>query len=134
MTSVDRAVELNPTYAAAHALRGDLLAARQDLIGAAASYQEAARCAPTNPVWIYRAAQAYFQLEQWEQAAEALEVVTRRAPATAQAFHMLGLARFNLGQLPQARTALLKARELAPQNPAIDAALRQVGSEQTQDG
>ncbi len=133
MLHIERAVELNPTYAAAHALRGDLLAARQDLAGAAASYQEAARCAPTNPIWIYRAAQTYFQLKQWEQAAEALEVVTRRAPGTAQAFHLLGLARLNLGQLTQARTALLKASELAPQNPAIDAALRQVKAEQTPD-
>ena len=133
MSHVERAVQLNPTYAAAHALRGDLLAARQDLEGAAASYEEAARCAPTNPIWVYRAAQAYFQLKQWEQAAEALEIVTRRAPGTAQAFHMLGLARLNLGQLPQAETALLKASELAPQSPAIDAALRQVRSEQTQD-
>ena len=133
MFHVERAVDLNPPYAAAHALRGDLFAARQDPAGAAASYKEAARCDPTNPMWVYRVALAHIQLERWEEAAEALEIVTRRAPATAQAFHLLGVARFNLGQLPQAETALLRARELAPQNPAIDAALRQVISEQTQD-
>ncbi len=133
MLHLERAVELNPTYAAAHALRGDLLAARQDAAGALASYRHAARCDPTNPMLVYRVAQAHFQLEQWAEAAETLEIVTRRAPSTAQAFYLLGVARLNLGQLPQAETALLRAKALAPQNPATDAALRQVRSEQAGD-
>lgn len=133
MLHLERAVELNPTYAAAHGLRGDLFAARGDPAGALASYREAARCDPTNPMLVYRVAQGHFHLKQWAEAAEALEIVTRRAPSTAEAFHLLGVARLNLGQLPQAETALIRAGALAPQNPATDAALRQVRSEQARD-
>lgn len=133
MLHLDRAVELNPTYAAAHALRGDLFAARQDHARALASYRDAVRCDSTNPMLVYQVAQTHFQLEQWAEAADALEIVTRRAPSTAQAFHLLGIARLKLGQLPQAETALLRADILAPENPATIAALRQVRSEQARD-
>ena len=133
MRHLDRAVELNSSYAAAHALRGDLLAIRQDHAGAVASYREAARCDPTNPNWEYRLGEAHFQMEQWAEAVESLETVTRRAPSTAQAFYMLGVARLHLGQLPRAETALLRAQELAPQNPATEAALRQLRSKRAAD-
>lgn len=58
-----------------------------------------------------RLAQSYLNLEQWEQAAEALEEGLRKGGLgrTDQAYVMLGMARFNLQRLEQARGAFERA-------------------------
>lgn len=58
-----------------------------------------------------RLAQSYLNLEQWEQAAAALEEGLRKGGLgrTDQAYVMLGMARFNLQRLEQARGAFERA-------------------------
>ncbi len=123
---LDRAIALNETLAPAHGLRGELLFARGDIEAAVRSFGEAARSEPGNTAWLYRAAVGRCQLGEWNEAVEALMVVTGRDPDSVAALHLLGVAQMSLGRLEDAERALGRAADLAPDDQAVQAALRQV--------
>lgn len=126
---VERALALNPTYADSHVLRGLLLLARQDLSGAAESFRLAARFEPQNPQHLYNEALAHYQMSQWREAIQLLELAIRVDPNQGHCFYLIGLARINLGHLDEAQTALERARELMPANAALDQAFEQLRQE-----
>ncbi len=127
LAHLDRAIELNETLAGAHGLRGELLFARGDVAGAVRSFEQAARSEPANTAWLYRAAVGQCQLGEWDAAVEALLVVTARDPDSVAALHLLGVAQSSLGRLDEAEKTLNRAALLAPDDPAVQAALRQIG-------
>lgn len=127
LAHLDRALELNSTYAAAHALRGKLLLRQGALADAAAAYHEAARCEPAGVQYRYLAALTEMRLGRWEVAAGDLEVITKRSPSEARVFRQLGIAYLNLDRLQDADSALMRALELAPSDPQTRAALRRLG-------
>ena len=129
MEHVERGLALNPTLAEAHSLRGGLLAYRNDFARAADSYRRAARLDPANTMNLYLAAMAHYQIEQWQEAADALGAVTTQDPTMVDALHLLGLAQMKLGRLDAAQRALERARELSPGNRDVRAALRRVRRE-----
>ncbi len=127
LAHLDRALELNSTYAAAHALRGQLLLRQGAISDAAAAYHEAARCEPAGVQYRYAAALAEMRLERWDVAARDLEVITKRSPSKASVFRHLGIAYLNLDRLQDAESALMRALELAPSDQQTRAALRRLG-------
>lgn len=126
LAHVDRALELNSTFAAAHALRGKLLLRQGAISDAAAAYHEAARCEPAGVQYRYAAALAEMRLERWDVAARDLEVITKRSPSEARVFRQLGIAYLNLDRLQDAESALMRALELAPSDPQARAAQRRL--------
>ena len=126
---VERALALNPTFADSYVLRGLLLLARQDLPGAAESFHLAARFEPENPRHLYNAALAHYQMSQWQEAIQLLELAIRVDPNQGHCFYLIGVARINLGHLDEAETALKQARELMPANAALDQAFEQLRQE-----
>lgn len=126
MEHVDRALELNPTLSAAHGLRGEMLMASGEFAAAAESFAAAARGEPANPQWRYRAAVAHGRAGQWQAAAEQLAVLAQWEPDSAPVLMMLGVALTNVGDLDGAEAALRRAVELAPTDPALDDALREL--------
>ena len=127
LAHLDRALELNSTYAAAHALRGELLLRQGALADAAAAYHEAARCEPAGVQYRYEAALTEMRLGRWDVAAGDLEVITKRSPSEARVFRQLGIAYLNLDRVQDAESALMRALELAPSDPQTRAALRRLG-------
>jgi superkiller protein 3 len=123
LAQADEAIQLNPTLAAAHALRGELLLRQGDPGAAAESFHEAARCEPAGVRYLYQAALADMQLARWAEAAAALEVVTKRSPTRARVFQQLGVAYLNLGRLDDAENALRRAQQLAPRDQQTQAEL-----------
>ena len=93
---------------------------------AIASFQEAARCEPDNPGWLYRAAGVQAQMSRWQEVVATLEPLTERTPHFADAFYELGLAHSMLGRRQQARAALQRAAELRPGDPRVTEALRRL--------
>lgn len=126
MAHLDRALELNSTYAAAHALRGKLLLRQGALADAAAAYHEAARCEPAGMQYRYAAALTEMRLGRWDVAIGDLEVITKRSPGEARVFRHLGIAYLNLDRLQDAESALMRALELAPSDRQTQAALRRL--------
>ncbi len=129
LAHLDQALELNPTLAAGHALRGELLQRRNDLAGAADSFHEAARCAPSSARYLYQAALVEMQLRRWDAAATALETVVQRLPARARIHQQLGVAYLQLKRWDEAEAAIARASELAPHDPQVRAARQQLAAE-----
>lgn len=114
LASLDTALSLNSSYAPAHGLRGDILAALGRHKEAIAAFAQAHHLQPEQPVWLHRAAQSMMALDQWQEAADALDVVTRQAPTFAEAWSDCSVTLAHLGQRDAASRALAQAQRLAP--------------------
>lgn len=120
MTEVNQALEAQPDYAKAYALRGLIHAAYGDNARAESDLQRALQLDPTDGDtlqaygWFlcqrgrYGPAQAQFEA--------ALAQPGYRSPALA--LRTLGICQARAGQLPEAEAALLRSYQLDPANPA----------------
>ncbi len=59
------------------------------------------------------------QQQQWAEAAQDLETVTRQAPTFVGAFRALGLAQVQLGRLDEAEATMRYAGQLSPDDPTL---------------
>ena len=117
ITSFDRALELNPSFALAHYGKGHSLWHCGHPEQSVACLDEAARLSPRDPLmWTFMASKAIalFMLERYD---EALECSHRaqQYPVTAIWAHMAELATFGtLGQQEEAAQALSQALRVQP--------------------
>ncbi len=110
LRAVHRSLELSPTYAPAHGRRADLLMIGREYDNALRSYQQAARCDPTDGKWPYRVGVVHVQLQEFEDAAESFRRATRLAPQSLAAFYNLGVIELELEHFESAETALRQAQ------------------------
>jgi tetratricopeptide (TPR) repeat protein len=113
LVHVDRALEINGSYAAAYGLRGRLLR-HQRPETASQAYVEAARCEPANALWVREAAEIQIELRHWQLALELLEPLTQQSPEDAQAFSLLAQAYAGLDRPDDAARAQRQAARLRP--------------------
>jgi tetratricopeptide (TPR) repeat protein len=114
---LDLALRINPSYAPALGLRGDLLRARGSLADATASYQLAARADPSNANWLLQAAEVELDLLRPEEAATLLRRVTAQAPMDPRGFKALAEACRRLGRAEEEQAALRRLAQLRPSTP-----------------
>ncbi len=113
------AIDQNPSLSAAYALIGDLLVLEERFGEAVDQYREAYRRDPASYQWLYRAGVVHMQQQQWAEAAQDLETVTRQAPTFVGAFRALSLAQVQLGRLEEAETTMLHVKQLSPDDPTV---------------
>jgi predicted Zn-dependent protease len=117
MHYVDQALRINPTYAPALGLRGDLLRRRGSLLEAIDLYDAATRCDDSSVHWRLQAAQAELELNRPEAAEARLRHVTLRAPTDARGFASLAEALRRMGRDAEASAAAAQAARLASSPP-----------------
>jgi tetratricopeptide (TPR) repeat protein len=116
---IDRALDINPTYAPAHSLRGDIHLMAGELDDAAARFEEAARCDPTDARFPFRAGLTYLQLQRWGDAHQAMERTIALDPDDSESWRALAVARLHLDLLDEAAAALAEAERRSPDDPRI---------------
>ena len=114
-----RAIELNPSYARAHGLLGEIHLLSHRPVEAIARFREASRCEPSDPTWPYRRGLAQLRLERWSDAAQSLRRATGLGLEKSAAFRGLALAEMMLGRFDDAERALQQAMRVNPGDPAI---------------
>ncbi len=128
------AIDQNPSLSAAYALIGDLLVLEERFGEAVDQYREAYRRDPASYQWLYRAGVVHMQQQQWAEAVQDLETVTRQAPTFVGAFRALGLAQVQLGRLDEAEATMLHARQLSPDDPTVADELTRIRALRDADG
>lgn len=113
---LNMALELNSSYAPAHALKGEILASLGRHEEAAASFEQAYTLQPQQIAWLQQGARSLLVAEQWTEAADWLDTVTRQSPASAEAWRAYSVVLARLNRPHDAQHALDKARELAPES------------------
>jgi len=101
--SYRRALELEPSLAAAHTNLGNLCYRRGELAAARRSYERALELEPDQPEARYNLANLLDDLGDTELAVAELRAVCSRHPSFADAHYNLGLLLFRLGGVAQAR-------------------------------
>lgn len=117
----ERAVELQPTSAKGHALRGEILAQSGRTEEAIEAYRLAVRD-PQDPAWLHRLGGLLCQLQRWQEAIPVLESFLERQGEDPAVLYLLGAALANSGRLAEAEAVLRRA----PQDPQIRQALEQL--------
>lgn len=74
------------------------------------------------------------QQQQWAEAAQDLETVTRQAPTFVGAFRALGVAQVQLGRLEEAEATMLHARRLSPDDPTVADELTRIRASRDREG
>ena len=121
--AVDRALQLDPTVAVAHAARGLLLQwADVDWTGAEVEYRRALELAPADGLARFSLARLLGTLGHPQQAIEGLRQAIANDPRTGP-WGWLAWDLAAIGQLEQAEEASRKAVSLAPNSPFIAAGL-----------
>jgi adenylate cyclase len=117
MSEMRQAIVLDPSFAAAHAILGHLLTYAGRPEETIPLVDRAIRLSPNDPrlfIWLPALAAAHYQLRDYEQAVEIGRrswTLNRNWP-TGLTYVVAGLAQ--LGQMDEARAALIKYRELRP--------------------
>jgi len=117
MSSFQQAIDLNPSYAAAHVLLGQMYLYRGHPEEAIALAERGIRLSPRDPrlfIWLPALAGAHYQLRHYAQAVEAGRrswMLNRNWPAGLR-YVVAGLAR--LGRVEEAKAALEELKLLNP--------------------
>jgi adenylate cyclase len=117
MSEMRQAIVLDPSFAAAHAILGHLLTYAGRPEETIPLVDRAIRLSPNDPrlfIWLPALAAAHYQLRDYEQAVEIGRrswTLNRNWP-TGLTYVVAGLAQ--LGQMDEARAALIRYRELRP--------------------
>lgn len=110
----------------AHLNLGALLKLKNDLEGAIAQYETAARIDPTQPMTYFNLGVAHRARGYLEPALRAYEYAITLAPHYGAAYQNIAVVLFKLGKLPESKKAFEKAIELAKNtNPAEGDRIRQ---------
>ncbi len=119
LQSAREACELSPTYAAAHAMHGDVLEDLGRPEAAAEAFAQAARLDSTSAPWQLRAGHALCELNRWADAVPLLEQHGRLEPDSVKGLFLLSAALANSGRLEEATAPLERARQLSPKDPVL---------------
>lgn len=113
--AIERALELEPDLAEAHAYLGRIQAAYDlDIESALSSYERALRLAPRNSVVMDGAAILKFKLGRSDEALELIRGVVEQDPLSGAVWHNLGFVCHSTGRLDEAERAFGRAVELNP--------------------
>jgi tetratricopeptide (TPR) repeat protein len=123
LESIRKACELSPTFANAHGLRGDVLLDLGLEKQAADAFLQAAGFDRTSVMWHEKAGRALCRSARWAEAIGVLRQLDILQPASAPTLFLLSAALANSGHLDEALAPLERARQLAPEDPAILKAL-----------
>jgi tetratricopeptide (TPR) repeat protein len=113
------ACELAPTHAAAHGMRGDVLAELGRGAEALEAWVRAAELGRGDPMWQEKAGLALCQAGRWAEAVPKLRQLDSLRPRSARTLLQLAAALANSGQIEEARAPLAEARALAPDDPMV---------------
>ncbi len=117
----DRATELAPFMAQTHVVKAHVLRAMKRDLEALAALEAAIRCDPQNFPIRMRAGDLCMSLKRPADAKQHYMNATRKRAGTGRGFLGLAEAHMQLGEFPEAATALEAARELAPREPKLAA-------------
>ena len=109
LTSVERAIGLNPADASAHELRGNNLVSLGRQEDALTAYQEALSRAPHQVSALYQLGRLHAGRGEWDEAAEALERIVAMDPEATAIWGTLASVRIQLRQPDRAQAALDRA-------------------------
>ncbi len=126
-TATDRALELEPELAEAHAQLGRIQAAYDwDLTAAAASYDRAMKIAPGSATVLDGASILAYKLGNFDRALELSRRVLEHDPLSAPVWHNLGLLCHCAGRLEDAEIAFRRSLEMPTSGVATSALLAMV--------
>ncbi len=120
---VERAIELNPSFAPAYAMRGLILGCLGDPERGIESTHEAIRLSPRDSFmafWLLGLVFAYYVAERYEEAAETGKRAIRLAPENPSLHRQLAASYAMLGRLEEARAALAQFLRLEPGHTTAD--------------
>jgi adenylate cyclase len=131
MGEFQEAIKLNPSFAAAHAVLGVVLNSRGQPEDAVASVERGIRLSPSDPrlfIWLSGLAAAHYQLQHYSQGVEIgrRSWTLNRNYITGLTYVVAGFAQ--LGQIEEARAALIALKELDPKLAAVRMTLERVYS------
>ncbi len=122
--AVDRAFELQPDLAEAHAQLGRIQAAYDwDMKGAEASYIRAMELAPGSSAVLDGASILAYKLGHFDRALELSRQVLNHDPLSAPVWHNLGLLCHSAGMIDEAEAAFLRSLEMGTKSVATNALL-----------
>ncbi len=110
----ERSVALEPNHASYHHLLALVRLRQRRPDAAAEALRRAISLSPDVPWWRYQLAQALFRQEKWEEARTALSEYMKLAPASADAFQLLGRIAAALGETTAAVNAFRRSADLRP--------------------
>lgn len=111
---LDEALELAPTWAAAHFERGKVWLRRDDVEASARCFRRAAECLPSfGGAWGNLGA-TLGELDRTAEALEAFEQLLALDPSSPQAHNNIGVVTRELGRLAESEAAFRRAIELEP--------------------
>ncbi len=122
LASADRAIELNPSFAIAHWVRGIVLTWRNELDEAVESLLRATRLSPSDTFLFAMStslAMAHYCGGRFEEALQWSHRALQLRPDFVSAFHYRIFALARLGRLEEARRELEEARRYDPEDMAI---------------
>ena len=122
--AVEKALQLEPELAEAHAQLGRIQAANDwDLKAAKVSYDRALAIAPGSATALDGASVLAYKLGNFEQALELCQRVLDHDPLSAPVWHNLGLLCHSAGMLAEAESAFLRSLEMPTSGVATSALL-----------
>lgn len=122
--AVEKALQLEPELAEAHAQLGRIQAANDwDLKAAKESYDRALAIAPGSATALDGASVLAYKLGNFEQALELCQRVLDHDPLSAPVWHNLGLLCHSAGMLEEAESAFLRSLEMPTSGVATSALL-----------
>jgi Tfp pilus assembly protein PilF len=116
---LERAVELDPSLAAARRSLGDLAFREGDLAGAEGHFRDALAADPCDVAAHVGLGTALCKAGLPNAADGHFALAARLAPACAAAFNNLGSVRFHQERFEEACRLFLRARQLDPHNPTV---------------
>jgi len=120
----------SPNDPRAHHELGDQYMDLGDFSLALASYKEAVRLEPRNPIWLKDLGSALLLLEQVPHAVQALALSAKLNDADEDCWRNLGIAHVRLGDWPAAQNAFERAQALNPAHPETQRCLAIARQEQ----
>jgi tetratricopeptide (TPR) repeat protein len=118
LAEIERTLQIDPTLANAHDLKGCWLFERKRYADSLAAFRAELACDDRNVdvrMWI---GENLLALRRNADAASTFEETTRLEPSLSEAWFGLARARLGLSDLEGARVALEEARRLGPKDPA----------------
>src|SRR5260370_20049439 len=129
----EEAIKLNPSFAAAHAVLGVVLAFRGEPEAGVASVEKGIQLSPRDPrlfIWLSGLAAGHYQLRNYAQAVEIgrRSWTLNRNYITGLTYVVAGLAQ--LGKIDEARAALVDLQKLDPKLAAARTTLERLYKDQ----
>ncbi len=114
LAHLDRALELKPDFAAAHAFRGSLYYQSGKFAEAAKDLEAAARLRPDDAVTLDRLGQAYSAMERTADAVRVLRRAAERAPDDSKTILHFARALADAGMAGESKAEMDRFRQLGP--------------------